>query len=304
MLIEEHSIHHNQRSLQQQAQTVNCCWLIKQLQLNAMPSSKSTSSSRRVKHPETHKQRRPDLPRSNPIEKTSKILAPELPGQFITKRSSIRSHLTAVTHDSHSTAASEQSHIVARKIEDGFETPPEPRSSFFIPGITGKARCLDASGNANANGSPLRSRSHKLMEEAESSLGESRGSHHTASRKSEASRGSRGSRKSGSHKSHHSAADGSSASSSEPNLDQAHQLYDAVIDSIHSRREEGTNDLDEDEFQRMVKLLENDVEKLELEDETSGLREQVTSIQNLLSDYERKKRRKQASKKKKRPSQA
>lgn len=268
-----------------------------------MPSSKSTSSSRRVKHPETHKQRRPDLPRSNPIEKTSKILAPELPGQFITKRSSIRSHLTAVTHDSHSTAASEQSHIVARKIEDGFESPPEPRSSFFIPGITGKARCLDA------NGSPIRLRSNKLIEESESSLGESRGSHHTASRKSEASRGSRGSRKSGSHTSHshhhHNAADGSSASSSEPNLDQAHQLYDAVIDSIHSRREEGTNDLDEDEFQRMVKLLEKDVEKLELEDETSGLREQVTSIQNLLFDYEKKKRRKQATKmKKKRPSQA
>lgn len=252
-----------------------------------MPSSKSTSSSRRVKHPETHKQRRPDLPRSNPIEKTSKILAPELPGQFITKRSSIRSHLTAVTHDSHSTAASEQSHVVARRIEDEDASPQERRnSSFFIPGITGKARCLDADDSA------LRFRASKGMEA--DSVGESRGSHQTTSRKSVASRGSRGSRKS---ETSHPPADGSSASSSEANLDQAHQLYDAVIDSIHSRREEGTNDLDEEDFQRMVKLLEKDVEKLELEEETTGLREQVTSIQNLLSDYEKKKRRKQAKKK-------
>ena len=127
-----------------------------------MPSSPTGPSG--VHRSEKHKQRRLTLPRSNPIEQTSQILTPELPFG-LQKRASVRSQLTNITHDTQSTTSEGLSHVMATKVNpssvDGTEdydedehvdgeTPAvDARSSFFIPGITGKARCLQTDKRVN-----------------------------------------------------------------------------------------------------------------------------------------------------------
>jgi hypothetical protein len=83
----------------------------------------------------------------------------------------------------------------------------------------------------------------------------------------------------------------SSATSSE--LDDAHLLYGAVVDSIQARREEGLIGLGEEEFQRMLQALEKDMTSTDassLSGDHPDLRNQVSSIRSLLNDYEGRKK--------------
>jgi hypothetical protein len=85
---------------------------------NITPSSLS-SASRGVKHPENHRQRRPELPRMNPVEQTRKILTPELPGG-IYKRASVRPHIITAAITTESSVMSEDI-SVAYRVEEADE---------------------------------------------------------------------------------------------------------------------------------------------------------------------------------------
>ena len=264
-----------------------------------MPSSSTNSSG--AHRSEKHKQRRLTLPRSNPIEQTSQILTPELPFG-LQKRASVRSQLTSITHDTQSTTSEGLSHVMATKVNassvDGTEdydedehvvgetpTSLEARSSFFIPGITGKARCLQADKRVNRKHNQSLLVTESIDEKASRAESSSRAS---AKRSEQSASGSRISHDCDSNRSVLSDDNKSGASAG---IEHANLLYGAVVDSIQARRNEGLNDLGEEDFQRMLSLLQPN------EGEPS-LRQQVSSIRSLLSDYERKELLKQRKHKK------
>lgn len=259
-------------------------------------------SSSRVKHPEKHRQRRPELPRMNPVEQTSKILAPEIP-HGIYKRASVRSHLTAITAES--SVVSEDISVARREKETEEERYAHPKGrlqqkrastgSFFIPGITGTARCLQQEEPKQSKRLSLSARVQRAaaVEHEADSIHDTKtslASESRESKRSEVSHKSRGSRSTADRS--HQASLKSNDSSVSSELDDAHLLYESVVDSIQSRREEGMIGLGEDEFQRMLQELEKDMtstENVSLGDHPD-LRHQVTSIRSLLNDYEGRKK--------------
>lgn len=235
------------------------------------------------KHPEKQKQRLLSLS----LPKTSQILSPELPFA-LHKRASVRSQLTAVTQDTQSIASDVLFDVVATKVNETDDDedfsdvesrqPEKVASAFFIPGITGKARCLQSDAVAR-KASPV----DELIDE-KASIAESSRASTKRSGKSSRSRTSNGPSRSSSRCT-------SDERSNDESMDSADLLYDAVVDSIQARRKEGLTDVGEEEFQRMLSLLQCDTPE-------PSLRQQVTSIRRLLSDFERKELLKQRKSKK------
>lgn len=180
-------------------------------------------------------------------------------------------------------------------------------SSFFIPGITGKARCLQTDkrvnttrtkhnqpkqqhlvteAKANTTAAKEASTTNESLDERASRAESSRAS---AKRSEQSASGSRVSHSGDCDSNRSVLSDEKSRTSA--GIEHANLLYGAVVDSIQARRNEGLNDLGEEDFQRMLSLLQpNDAE--------TSLRQQVSSIRNLLSDYERKELLKQRKHKK------
>jgi hypothetical protein len=242
--------------------------------------------SPRTKHPEKQKQRLLSLS----LPKANQILSPELPFA-LHKRASVRSQLTAITQDTQSTTSDVLRDVVAKKVNEtdddeddseiGAIQSDKPVSSFFIPGITGKARCLQ-SDLEDAKPRPA----VQLIEEKASIAESSRAS----TKRSEKSTRSRTSTICSRNSSRCESDDGSNHDS----MNSAELLYGAVVESIHARRKDGLTDLGEEEFQRTLTLLQHDAEE-------PSLRQQVTSIRRLLSDFEQKElQKKKKSKTKKR----
>ena len=241
-------------------------------------------------HPE--KQKPKEKQRQLMLPKARQILTPELPFE-LHKRASVRSHLTAITQDSQSTAASDvHSDVLARKLIEAEDDENDDYiavtrggaedvvSTFFIPGITGKARCLEKSEKVN----DTETSSFEHGREKDSIAASSRSST-KRSEKSSRSRTSAGDSRRSSGESYEK------NSRSDSSLDHAEQLYSAVVESIQARRDEGLNDLGEEEYQRMMSLLHP-------EEPEPSLRQQVTSIRRILSDFERKEMLKQRKSKK------
>ena len=233
--------------------------------------NEQSEPSPRTKHPEKQNQRLLSLS----LPKASQILSPELPFA-LHKRASVRSQLTAVTHDTQSTTSDVLSDVVARKVieidddEDDFGAiqSEKPVSSFFIPGITGKARCLQS------DLEDAKPRSAVELIEEKASIAESSRASTKRSEKSTRSRAS-------TICSRNSSRCESDDRSNDDSMDSADLLYGAVVESIHARRNDGLTDLGEEDFQRMLSLLQHDAEE-------PSLRQQVTSIRRLISDFERK----------------
>jgi hypothetical protein len=243
-------------------------------------------STSHVKSVDKHKQRPLLLPRSNPVESTQHILSPELPFA-LHKRASVRSQITTTTHDSQSTAPSVTPyfHTIARKIADEEDDSVDGESSFFIPGITGKARCLQSE-ELSRTESITRKQGEiplqKLSSIASGSTSRIRINHQSPTRSTKPTL------------SESSVRSEMSSSKDGFGMDQANSLYGAVVESIQARRNEGVNNLGEEDFQRMMSLLQPQM----IENE-SNLRQQVTSIRDILTDYERKELQKRRKHKKK-----
>ena len=232
--------------------------------------------SPRTKRPEKLKQKQRMLSLSLP--KANQILSPELPFA-LHKRASVRSQLTAVTQDTQSTTSDVLSDVVARKVNDPDDdeeeevskvrasTSEKPVAAFFIPGITGKARCLQSDPEMTK---PQVQPDAELIEE-KASIAESSRASTKRSEKSSRSRTSNGD----------SRASSRDDRSTDDSMDSAGMLYGAVVESIQARRKEGLTDLGEEEFQRMLSLLQHDAEE-------PSLRQQVTSIRRLLSELRTK----------------
>ena len=247
-----------------------------------------TQHSPKGKHPEKQKQRLLSLS----LPKASQILSPELPFA-LQRRTSVRSQLTAITHDTQSTTSCSDvlSHVAARRLtetddeeeysEAGASRSEKATSTFFIPGITGKARCLQS------NPFVEKCRPVDVGIEEKASTAESSRASTKRSEKSSRSRNSRTSTGPSRSSSHETSDD----RSDDDSLDPADLLYGAVVESIQARRKEGLTDLGEGDFQRMLSLLQHDAAE-------PSLREQVTSIRMIISDFERKKLLKQKKSKK------
>jgi hypothetical protein len=209
-----------------------------------------------------------------------KILAPELPGQFLRKKSSIRSNVTATTHDSQSTISVADSSFTSftrdepNRSSDTTSREEDDRSSFFIPGITGRARCLesypgDQRMTNKRQGSSLSPKKDNHSQQPSLRL---RCDSSQISHDSTQSRG--GSSSKSGNKSH--------ASKRQQNP------YDNLVDSIRTRHEGGFSLLDEEDFQSMMEELHKDIAQLHLYREDHSLRNQIISIRTLLKEYQEK----------------
>ena len=298
-----------------------------------------------------HKRRRSaHLPRRNSVQSLSMILAPELPGQF-RKQPSTRTQITASTIDSSSHCSSPSANMMMlKKREEEWNRAKEEeeeqeelrrqlqQSTFFIPGITGKARCLSSKNNklsssSSCSTSPTRKsvtvplkKSTKTTKSTSSSTTTTQSirdaimksptrQRRRQQQQQEQQQGEEDSRpkrlilseidlqdsdndplerrsRGGTtpdHLSYQSLSTTSTASSTQK--DAASQLFEAVVSSIQTRREEMVRQygLKEDEFQRMLQEL-NRNQITTIEQEQPSLRDQVDSIRDLLTDYYEHKR--------------
>jgi hypothetical protein len=187
-------------------------------------------------------------------------------------------------------------------------------SSFFIPGITGKARCLQTDKRAATRTKHNQPKHQHGVTEATATIAAAvrvssspprttTATYESIDEKASRAESSRASAKpseqsaSGSRVSHSGDCDSNRSvlsddkSGTSAGIEHANLLYGAVVDSIQARRNEGLNDLGEEDFQRMLSLLQPT-------DAEPSLRQQVTSIRSILSDYERKELLKQRKHKK------